>query len=50
MNLSQVLVIVGMVILIVLLMYARRAMRRAVYQKMNQPGKPKSALQKFFGW
>lgn len=31
-------------------MYARRAMRRAVYQKMNQPGKQKSALQKFFGW
>jgi hypothetical protein len=41
---------VGGIVLIGAAMAARVWMRRAVYAKMNQPGKQKSALQKFFGW
>lgn len=49
-SIVNILVIVGLVILMALLVYARTKMRRAVYNKMNQPGKQKSAIQKWFGW
>jgi glucose uptake protein GlcU len=41
---------VAAVVVIVAGVFARAWMRKAVYEKMNQPGKKKSALQKFFGW
>lgn len=45
-------IIYGVVAVVVIVagVFARAWMRRAVYAKMNQPGKKKSALQKFFGW
>jgi hypothetical protein len=46
----NVLVVAGLVILIGLLAFARRWMRSALYDKMNQPGKQKSAIQKWLGW
>ncbi len=46
----NVLLIVALVAVVVLLAFARMWMRRAVYNKMNQPGKQKSAIQKWFGW
>jgi hypothetical protein len=49
-SIVNILVIVALVALIVVLVYARRQMRRAVYNKMNQPGKQKSAIQKWLGW
>lgn len=49
-SILNVVVIVALVILIVLLVFARRWMRRAVYNSMNQPGKQKSAIQKWLGW
>ncbi len=49
-SILNVVLIVALVVLIVLLAFARRWMRRAVYVKMNQPGKQKSAIQKWFGW
>ncbi len=42
--------VVGALVVIGVAVAARTWMRRAVYAKMNQPGKQKSALQKFFGW
>jgi hypothetical protein len=50
MDVSQVLLVVGAVVLIVVAVVARGWMRQKVYQQMNQPGKKKSAIQKFFGW
>ena len=50
MDISQVLLIVGALVVIVLAVFARSFLRQKVYQQMNQPGKKKSALQKFFGW
>jgi hypothetical protein len=47
---QDTLYIIGGVALIAVALVARVWMRRAVYAKMNQPGKQKSALQKFFGW
>lgn len=50
MDFTQILEIVGAVALIVVAVVSRRLLRRKVYQQMNQPGKQKSAIQKFFGW
>ena len=47
---ENALIIVGCIVVLAGAVSARVWMRRAVYQKMNQPGKQKSALQKFFGW
>ena len=50
MDVSQLLLVVGAVVVIVAAVVARIFLRQKLYQRMNQPGKQKSALQKFFGW
>lgn len=49
-TIAQVLLLVGGLALIVVAVVARGWMRQKLYQQMNQPGKKKSAIQRFFGW